>query len=165
MKILVLSDSHSSLRFMRECVKKIKPDCVIHLGDYAEDGEVIHFENPQIEFYQVSGNCDGYMAQSPGNSIRTCIIGGVKLMFTHGHHFQVKTSLDKLIAYARECNVDGVLFGHTHEALCQHMRDGLWVLNPGAAGFWGGSAGLIEVSEQRITACRIIGQAALDAVR
>lgn len=164
MKILILSDSHSSLRFMRECVKRIKPDCVIHLGDYAQDGEVIHSENPQVAFYQVSGNCDSYSTQNPSDSTRICTIGGTKLMITHGHRFQVKTSLDKLIAYARSCNVDGVLYGHTHEALCLHMQDGLWVLNPGAAGFGGGSAGLMEISEQRITACRIIEQAVLDAM-
>ena len=41
MKLLVLSDSHSSLRFMRLCMDKVKPDGVIHLGDYYDDGEVL----------------------------------------------------------------------------------------------------------------------------
>ena len=30
MTILVLSDSHSTLRFMRLCVEKIQPDALIH---------------------------------------------------------------------------------------------------------------------------------------
>lgn len=164
MKILVLSDSHSSLRFMRECIKVIKPDCMIHLGDYAQDGQVIRSENPQMLFFQVSGNCDGFVGRTPADSTLLCEVEGVKLLLTHGHRYQVKTGLDKLIAYAREMGVDGVLFGHTHEALCWHETDGLWILNPGAAGFWGGSAGLIEVGDGKITACRIIGQAALETM-
>ena len=34
MKILVLSDSHSALQFMRQCVESVKPDAIIHLGDF-----------------------------------------------------------------------------------------------------------------------------------
>ena len=163
MKILVLSDSHSSLRFMRECIRIIKPDCVMHLGDYSEDGRVIAVENPQISFFQVFGNCDGLFGTSPGESTLVCEVCGVRLLLTHGHRFQVKTGLDKLLSYARDCGVSGVLFGHTHKALCRYEQDGLLILNPGAAGFCGGSAGIIEISDNRITACQIIGQAELDA--
>ena len=53
MKILVLSDSHSALQFMRQCVESVKPDAIIHLGDFFDDGVVIHEENPDIPFYQV----------------------------------------------------------------------------------------------------------------
>lgn len=60
MKILVLSDSHSALGFMRRCVEKIKPDAMIHLGDYFDDGTVLREENPGILVYQVPGNCDRY---------------------------------------------------------------------------------------------------------
>ena len=57
MTILVLSDSHSTLRFMRRCVDTIQPDALIHLGDYFDDGTVLKEEYPQIPFYQVPGNC------------------------------------------------------------------------------------------------------------
>ena len=60
MTILVFSDSHSSLGFMRRCMETVHPDGVIHLGDYFDDGEVIREENPGIPFYQVPGNCDRY---------------------------------------------------------------------------------------------------------
>ena len=60
MKILVLSDSHSGLRFMRLCVQAVRPDALIHLGDYFEDGQVIAQENPHILMHQVPGNCDIY---------------------------------------------------------------------------------------------------------
>ncbi len=38
MNILVLSDSHSTLSFMRRCVETVKPDAIVHLGDYFDDG-------------------------------------------------------------------------------------------------------------------------------
>ena len=60
MKILVFSDSHASLSFMRRCVEAVKPDMLIHLGDYYDDGALIHMEYPQIPFRQVPGNCDRY---------------------------------------------------------------------------------------------------------
>ena len=34
MKILVLSDSHSTLSFMRLCIQSLCPDAVVHLGDH-----------------------------------------------------------------------------------------------------------------------------------
>ena len=63
MKILVLSDSHSSLRLMRLAVEAIKPNAIVHLGDYYDDGAVIREENPHIAFHQVPGNCDKYRMQ------------------------------------------------------------------------------------------------------
>ena len=53
MKILVLSDSHSGMRFMRQCVETIKPQAVVHLGDYYDDGETLKELYPHIELHQV----------------------------------------------------------------------------------------------------------------
>ena len=41
MNILVLSDSHSALSFMRRCLESVKPDAVVHLGDYFEDAQAM----------------------------------------------------------------------------------------------------------------------------
>lgn len=71
MKILVLSDSHSALQFMRQCVESVKPDAIIHLGDFFDDGVVIHEENPDIPFYQVPGTATGFAARR-GNRRRWC---------------------------------------------------------------------------------------------
>ena len=158
MNILVFSDSHSALWFMRQCVRIVKPDCLIHLGDYADDGEILRAENLNIDYYGVPGNCDGIYSTSMETAVKTCEVGGVKLLLTHGHKFQVKGGTEKLIAYARACGVNAVLFGHTHVAMCQKEEDGLWVLNPGAAG---SSGAVIEICGNEITACRIIGQADL----
>ena len=60
MKILVLSDSHAGLSFMRACIQAVKPDAMIHLGDYFEDGKAMAEEFPHIPMHQVPGNCDRY---------------------------------------------------------------------------------------------------------
>lgn len=164
MKILVFSDSHSSLWFMRRCVSIIKPDGIIHLGDHAEDGSAIASENPSVPFYHVPGNCDSYYRSSSEALTKICEIGGVKLLLTHGHRFQVKSGIGKLLDHGRSAGVQAVLFGHTHTSLIQKEPDGLLALNPGAAGSWGGSAGILEIRDKQIAACRIIEQADLDAL-
>ena len=50
MKVLVLSDSHAALSFMRLCIDKVKPQHVIHLGDHYDDGKAMAEEYPQIPF-------------------------------------------------------------------------------------------------------------------
>ena len=163
MKILVLSDSHSSLRFMRECIATVKPDCVIHLGDYYDDGDAIAAENPQIPFYRVPGNCDLYRCSPVVPDILVTTVGGVGFYLTHGHKHSVKSGIERLLAAARTSGAQAVLFGHTHSALCRWEPDGLLVMNPGSSGFGGGSAGVLEIEQEKITACRIIGRADLDS--
>ena len=156
MKILVLSDSHSAISFMRRCVDAVKPDAIIHLGDHFDDGETIKEENPGILFYQVPGNCDRYRCPPWQPEILIEPVFGVNLYMTHGHKHSVKSYLGALLWDARASKVDGVLYGHTHRADCHREEDGLWVLNPGSCGSYGGTAGLIEVRDKRIVDCRIL---------
>ena len=157
MKILVLADSHSTLRLMRSPVDAIKPNAILHLGDLYGDGEVIHEENPQIAFYQVPGNCDKYRMYEPRPEILCCNVCGVRLYMTHGHVHNVKYSRYALIKDARAADAQAVLYGHTHEPDC-HEEDGLWVFNPGSCGHNGGSVGLIEASGGQILSCKILYQ-------
>ena len=85
-------------------------------------------------------------------------IGGVRFYMTHGHIHRVKQVLGLLLRDAREAKVDIALFGHTHVAYCQQEEDGLWVMNPGSCGYGGGSAGLIEIKNEKISSCRNIRQ-------
>ncbi len=155
MKILVLSDSHASLGFMRRCIEVTKPRAVIHLGDFYDDGTAMQEEFPHIPFYQVPGNCDMYRSYITDPETRLVELDGVRLLITHGHRHWVKQSLHRLLADARESNVQGVLFGHTHIHVCQQEEDGLWVINPGAAS-WGGSAVLLRTEQGRITHCQTL---------
>ena len=158
MKVLVLSDSHSSMRFMRLCVSKVNPDVIIHLGDHFDDGEALNEEFPHIRFYQVAGNCDRFRVPPHAREILVMPIGGVRFYMTHGHIHRVKQVLSLLMRDAREAEADIALFGHTHVAYCEQEADGLWVMNPGSCGYNGGSAGLIEIEAEKITSCRILRQ-------
>lgn len=162
MKILVLSDSHSALGFMRRCVEKIKPDAMIHLGDYFDDGTVLREENPGILVYQVPGNCDRYRCVFGTPEILTDRVCGVQMYMTHGHHHKVKQTRTFLLRDARAAHVEVVLYGHTHQAECTREEDGLWVLNPGSCGYYGGSAGLIEAENGSIRNCRILRDGELE---
>lgn len=155
MKILVLSDSHSSLWLMRSAVQAIKPDAIIHLGDCYDDGEVIHEENMHITFHSVPGNCDRNRMYQPRPETLCYSVCGVRLFMTHGHNHNVKLGLYSLVEDAKAANAQAVLFGHTHSALCQN-RDGLWILNPGACGHAGGTVGLIEAENGEILRCRVL---------
>ena len=83
-------------------------------------------------------------------------IGGVRVYMTHGHRHQVKLSTGILLKDARAAKADIVLYGHTHAADCHREDDGLWVMNPGSCGYFGGSAGVIELSGGKIETCKIV---------
>ena len=156
MKILVLSDSHSAMSFMRLCVDRVKPDAIVHLGDYFDDAEALQEEYPGIRMYRVPGNCDYYRCPPGQSEILVDRVCGVELYMTHGHKHRVKSYLGALLRDARACRVQVVLYGHTHVADCRQEEDGLWVLNPGSCGYYGGSAGLIETQNGKILSCRIL---------
>lgn len=156
MKILVLSDSHSTLSFMRRCIEAVKPNAIIHLGDHFDDGVAMKEEFPGIPVYLVPGNCDRYRCPPGQPEILITRIGGADLYLTHGHRHSVKSYLGGLLRDARRARVDAVLYGHTHVPDCHREEDGLWVLNPGSCGYYGGSAGLLEVKDGQIRVCRLL---------
>lgn len=156
MKILVLSDSHGSRGFARRCIEALEPDAIIHLGDYYDDGEVLREEYPQIPMYQVPGNCDRYRCNPDLPEILIQSVSGVTLYVTHGHRHRVKTHLGALLRDARACGADAVLYGHTHQADCRQEPDGLWILNPGSCGCYGGSVGILRIRDGMILDCRIL---------
>ena len=162
MKILVLSDSHSSLWFMFSCLEQIVPDVVIHLGDYFDDGAALREAFPGIRLYQVPGNCDRYRCPPGQPEILVERILGVNLYMTHGHCHNVKLTLTRLLQDARSCRADAVLYGHTHQPDCRQAPDGMWILNPGSCGYGGRTAGLIEVESGKIVSCRILRQEDLE---
>lgn len=162
MKILVLSDSHAGLSFMRACIRAVKPDAVVHLGDYYDDGQTIAEEYPHLPFYRVPGNCDRFRCAPWHPAVLVDRVCGVELFMTHGHIHRVKSGIGGLLKDAREARVQAALYGHTHIADCHREADGLWVLNPGTCGSWGGSAGVMEVNEGKIVDCRIIRQENLE---
>ena len=162
MKILVLSDSHSTLRFMRSCVDIIKPDALIHLGDHYDDGQVLAEEYPQIPLHQVPGNCDKYRCPIFVHQMLCYNIGSVMVYMTHGHNEKVKYGIENLLARARRYDAKLVLYGHTHQWDCHVEEDGIWVVNPGSCGYGGGSAALITLENGEVINCERITQEKLE---
>ena len=162
MKILVLSDSHSSMRFMRICMAKISPDTVIHLGDYYEDAQELALEHPDMVFHMVPGNCDLYRMVTSVPMKRCYPVGGVKMLMVHGHEQGVKSGISTLVRQAREEGAKAALYGHTHIPDCHQEEDGLWVLNPGSSR--SGTAGLIETADDRIVSCKILTKEDLEEI-
>lgn len=156
MRILVVSDSHSGTSFMLNCAEAVKPEVIVHLGDHYDDGEVLRDANPRARVFLLPGNCDRYRAPLSAQEIIVGRVGGVDLYMTHGHRHNVKSTLLRLVADARAAGCAAALYGHTHQADCHQEPDGLWVLNPGSCGYYGGSAGLMEIVDGRIRSCRII---------
>ena len=131
----------------------------MHLGDYYDDGETLKELYPHIPLHQVPGNCDRYRCP-PWVHPRLCYnVCGVRLFMTHGHTYYVKQGIGALLKDARRYEADIVLYGHTHIPCCEQEGDGLWVMNPGSCGYYGGSAGILELTDGKISACKLITQA------
>ena len=162
MKILVLSDSHSALSFMRRCIDVVRPDAIIHLGDYLDDALSMEEEYPHIPMHRVPGNCDRYRYSSLDPEILVRRISGVDFYLTHGHRHNVKMYTGLLLRDARAAGAAAALYGHTHVAECYQEPDGLWVINPGSCGYYGGSAGLMEIRNNTIMDCRIVRESDLE---
>ncbi len=164
MKILIFSDSHNGLGFMRECLLMLKPDKMIHLGDYYDDGQDISHEFPGIPMFQVTGNCDQFRFCLNGASTLLETLGGVRLYMTHGHRQDVKNGTQRLIQEAREAGAQAVLYGHTHRAECRQEGE-LWILNPGSCNSRFGSVGWMEIHNGRIRECRILTGKDMEAMK
>ena len=158
MKILVMSDSHSALAFMRRCIEAVEPDAMIHLGDHYDDAEAISEEYPDIPMYHVPGTCDRYRCPPNVMEVQLVTLDRVRLFLTHGHLQKVKHYTSQLLADGRRTRAHAVLYGHTHVPNCYQEPDGLWVLNPGSCGYYGGTVGLIETEPGKIRSCRVLGE-------
>lgn len=155
MKVLVLSDSHSSLRLMYHAIDAIHPDTVIHLGDYYDDAITVKEDYPEIPFIHVPGNCDSYRAPRDAAEIIVTSVNGVKFYLTHGHRHNVKFDTAALVRCAKAEKAKVALFGHTHLPEVW-QEDGMWIMNPGTCGYGGGSAGLIIIENGAVQSCSIL---------
>ena len=144
MKVLVLSDSHSGMSFARRCIDRVKPNALIHLGDYYDDGQTLGEEYSWIPMYQVCGNCD-FASLLPVNELVT--LASTRIFCTHGHTELVKHGTQTLYSKARALGARIALYGHTHESVTDYC-DGLYVMNPGSARY--GEYGAIDITPSGI---------------
>lgn len=128
-KILVLSDSHGNITNMIHAVRKEQPDLILHLGDCMSDFERLRELFCDIEADNVPGNCDASLLPAT----KMLSIENKRIMMTHGHNYQVKSSYLNIELAGKEREADLVLFGHTHRVYYDY-HNGIRLFNPGSIG-------------------------------
>lgn len=144
LKIVVVSDSHGNTDLLGRVIKDCSPfDIIVHCGDGVRD--ICGADIPgKSNVLKVLGNTDLYSG-CDAEDILTEEIFEKTVMVAHGHQFDVKRGLSRMVHQAVSYNAGVVLFGHTHEQL---IRKGLPLLfNPGNLS--GGCYGLIYAFNDR----------------
>ncbi len=129
MKIGIISDTHGNMSSIKKTIPQLrKCDLIIHAGDCVDDAEYLYYAT-DVEVKSVKGNCDLYT--SPESYELTFNINGKKFFLCHGHYYDVKYGLDSLLKFAKENDIDIVVFGHTHIPLYK-VIDNIIFINPGS---------------------------------
>lgn len=152
MKLLLVSDSHHQLNYMRLAVGYEQPDAVIHLGDCIIDADELALEYPGLPVLSVRGNCDICGKNRAEELVRT--FEGVRVFGIHGHRYGVKQDLLRAEFAAREAGAQVLAFGHTHQTYCK-FHDGLWRINPGACSASVPTYGIVCIENGNVT-CAVI---------
>lgn len=125
MQVLVMSDTHGDSHVI-EKVREFYPnvDAMIHCGD-----SELSFSHVALDgMKKVRGNCDADAA-FPNELVFDA--GDVTFFVTHGHLFNVKTSILSLSYRAKEVGAKIACFGHSH-MLGAEMIDDVLFINPGS---------------------------------
>lgn len=134
MLFVVVSDTHGNLEALQKaiafCETNYAIDYYIHLGDGVGDmlrcikNCLINEQNT----YLLKGNCDMFSSVVDEKVIEA---EGLRLLLCHGHRYDVKSGLDKIVYKAKELEVDIVLHGHTHIPYNENIA-GIQIINPGS---------------------------------
>lgn len=131
MKVLVLSDSHGAVHFLRRILDtETECETVFFLGDGLSDIEKVKPHYPGKKFICVKGNNDFYYQE---NREAYKYIDGVTIMACHGDAFRVRSTLRELINKTASVRGNLALYGHTHQRnLYSDAATGIFAVNPGA---------------------------------
>ena len=124
--VLIISDSHGLTDEVKEIKKKYESqvDGMIHCGD-----SELNLHDKELEgFYYAKGNVD---FDSEMEEEQAFTIDGVTFFVTHGHLFNIKSTLMPLNYRAEELGADVVCFGHSHMAGAEKVENRLFI-NPGS---------------------------------
>ena len=141
MKILIFADSHGSTQPMIDAVFTEQPGLVLHLGDHDSDCGGIREAFPDMMIRAVRGNCDRLSKEIENDEF---VAEGKRIFMTHGHLYGVKFSLTNILGEAASRGADILLFGHTHRPV-NKRENGIYVVNPGAAGTGGKTYAALEI--------------------
>ncbi|HJA73944.1 MAG TPA: YfcE family phosphodiesterase [Candidatus Limosilactobacillus faecipullorum] len=126
MKVLLVSDNHGDAQILQTIHDHFegKVDAFFHCGD-----SNLPSNDPVMAPYQtVIGNTDWGFTYP---SIVQKEFPAGKVVITHGHKYQVNTSLTPLLMLAREKQALIMGFGHTHQLGCEVVKGTLFI-NPGS---------------------------------
>ena len=127
MKIVIMSDTHGNYPLaLRACEMAEPVDAIIHLGDGAEDVQLLEAVLPQ-PVISVAGNCDSG-STAPREFLWES--GGKRVLLVHGDRYGVKTDLSRLEQRGLQIAADAVFYGHSHHALVT-TQSGMLFVNPG----------------------------------
>ena len=125
MQILIMSDTHGDKSIITKAKSYyLNADLCIHCGD----SELAYGDEALKDFYYVRGNCDRdtQFAEEQIFEAENRII-----YVTHGHLYNVKSTLMPLSYRAQEVNASIVCFGHSHLLGAEKIGNTLF-LNPGS---------------------------------
>lgn len=127
MKALIISDNHGDQRILERVTQQWQEqvDLMIHCGD-SEMAPTL----PVMQRFKVAvlGNND-WGLDYPLE--QTVVTAGQRIYATHGHRYQVNTTLTPLMLKGEEQGADLVCYGHTHQ-LAVTVESGMLIINPGS---------------------------------
>lgn len=127
MKTMVVSDTHGRInRIIHTVMENGEIGHIIHLGDMAKDVEDLMYGLPHITVTAVDGNNEK-TDHFPSELLIE--IGGKKAFLTHGHYYDVRQSISKLLLKVKTLGAYFALFGHTHLKY-EEQKEGVTLLNP-----------------------------------
>lgn len=133
----------------RVCRMHPDADYIIHAGDGAGDLEYV--TDIRSTVVAVCGNCDVFGTLKNYPMFEKISVGNIRVAVTHGHRLDVKYGYGRATAYARDNELDILIFGHTHIPYEYTFRaDDRFVrlFNPGS--LREGSFGLITIKGDAI---------------
>jgi len=131
-------------------IRELKPDLILHLGDYVSDARILSESFPDLPLKMVRGNCD-FSSKAP--LLEEFELESHRIIMTHGHRYDVKSGLTALCDMGHFANAALLLFGHTHVPYYEQIGN-MHVLNPGSAGQQK-SAAFIELAEGHIRCAHV----------
>lgn len=131
--VAVLSDTHSSRRFGEIWLNQLielKPDLVLHLGDFYDDAAPIR--ELGLNLIQVPGTWTPYYKRPDIENRVFVDLYGWTAFLTHTpdvHFNDLPLDIDPA-QVIRDQSADILMHGHTHHPGIS-QKNGVWVLNPG----------------------------------
>lgn len=131
MKILIVSDTHGSIRNFDEVIEREKDiDMLLHMGDVEGDDDYMEAVL-DCPVHIVAGNND-FFSRLPREL--EIAIGKYKVFMTHGHGYYVSMDTNRLKQAALARQADIVMYGHTHRPEIE-LGDNVIVINPGSLSY------------------------------